>query len=99
MSDYVFQLAPPARLKLQSHDGSKEVSVDVFEAWRMLGEAQGQPSEAKRWGVIQSWIAERLQVPVGLISESAAFEFNEVVIALGKKIREDISKKVVQIAS
>ena len=97
MIEIPFSLPEPAYLLLQSADGSAKARVDVYEARRMLLEAQNL-GEADRWATVQEWIEQQLSVDPGSITENIAIDFNNLVVDVANKLDDDRKKKLASIA-
>lgn len=71
------QLSAPAVLTLKSPDGSKVTKIDVYDARRMLEEAEKEPSQEARWLKVARYIADKLNIDPTELAESSAVEFHE----------------------
>lgn len=74
--------------------GTTEVKIDIFEARRMLVEANKQPNEQLKWKHIREWLASKLGVPNEMLAESNALEFNNMVLRVADKFVENLSKNI-----
>lgn len=90
--EYQLKLDRPLRLKVTTHDEKYVAVVDVYEAWRFLGDAANSPNEETRWGKVKTWLAQKLNVDLSEIAESTARLFHETVYAIGGKAQDDLKK-------
>lgn len=95
---YKLLMAPPVVLEMESADGKVKTRIDVYEALRMLAEAEKKP-EPDRWATVNAWLASRLQVQQELLSESVAIEFNDTITAIVSTTNDERKKKALAIAS
>lgn len=93
------RLDKPAMLTLEVEGSDKSVSIDVIEAWTMLVESSKQPTVSAKWDYIRKWVAARLQVEPGSLAQNQLWEFNDVIIAMGKRVESRIRELVSSIAS
>lgn len=104
MSDNgTFKLSKPATLLLEGENGVAAV-VDVFAARRFLGECETEANQEARWRKIRQYLAKLFSTPENQVTEdqvfeSQAFEFHEVIVALGNKSLEKIREQRSSIAS
>lgn len=96
---YKLKMAPPVVIELESVDGSVKVIVDVYEARRMLAEAEKKGNEPDRWQHVRAWLAAKLSITSGMLAESEAIEFNNTVLAIVEHTNEERKKKVESIVS
>lgn len=74
-------------------------TVDIFEAWDLVAEADKEPSEKAKWELIRGYIAKETAWPSELLTRSVVWEFRETVIKLGKEVANSVSKKLEQMLS
>ncbi len=96
---YELDLREPCVMKVRSADKSREVLIDVFEAWRFLIEAQKEVSEAGQWGKVRDFLCSRLQVPPEEVSENVCWQFHETVVAIANAECDTLKKTAKQTAS
>ena len=97
MIEIPFTLPEPAYLLLQSADGSAKARVDVYEARRMLIDAE-KHTDADRWATILEWLEQQLGVPASSLPENIALDFNNLVVQVVNQLDEERKKKLASIA-
>lgn len=97
MIEIPFTLPEPAFLLLQSADGRATARVDVYEARRVLLEAEKLP-DADRWATILEWLEQQLGVSASSLPENIALDFNNLVVAVVNRLDEERKKKLASIA-
>jgi hypothetical protein len=78
---------------LESPDGSKEVKIDVYEAFRMLQNLEKLPSEDAKWKKILEWLSKKLDIPEEDLAENMAIAFQNAIIELVEKSSDKLSKQ------
>ena len=97
MSDFTFQLAEPAYIRLEIGEGQFQ-RIDVYEARQMLAAAANSPDEAHQHNKVLDWLAERLGIPRERLARNNAIDFNNAVAAIVARLADDRKKKVESIA-
>jgi hypothetical protein len=89
-------LDDPVIMAIRTQSMESSVDIDVFEAHRMLSEAEKQPTKAKQWEMVCIWLKDRLKTTV---SESMARQFHETICIVCRDLQEQYTKNAKQIAS
>lgn len=99
MTEATLTLSAPAWLNLATADGQHKARVDVYEARRVLDDAEKQPNETLRQNAILNWLAKKLEVARDDIAENMAMEVNDAIVRIVIRLNEQRQKKTEQIAS
>lgn len=100
MSEPSLTLSPPAVMHLKFRHGETDhtARIDVYEARRVLEEADRKPNEALRIDHILSWLAVELQIGREALAENMALEFNDCIAGIVARLNEDRKKKAASTA-
>ncbi len=97
MSETTLKLSQPAWLTLETNEGHS-TKIDVYEARRMLEQAQKQPNEELRWKMVLDWLATKLTADRESMAENMAIDFHEAICAKVVSLAVDRKKKIESIA-
>lgn len=92
-------LASPAYATLETPEQPDGVRLDVYEARRVLADAQSKKTEAERFELILTYLAGKLQCDRSQLAENQAIDFNDLIVATVGKLAEERKKKAASIVS
>lgn len=100
MQKYSLQFEKPAVLEVLTHDNRYTKVFDVLKSYRMLQQAEKEPTPDAMWGMIENYLKTSLGLQSNEdLAEGMAYEFREAIIGIYVNLSETVKKKLQKIVS